>query len=109
MSVIGIGIYRYQSNFTPNNGQKLGSYSQLDPVECTDEGGGGKEISGEWGGNEPPVLDAAELIFNFVASSFLAILPQLRKAALILDLLAHFLAVVSLVGGDGQWRSGSIG
>jgi len=26
-----------------------------------------------------------------------------RKSALILDLLAHFLAVVSLVGGDGEW------
>jgi len=30
------------------------------------------------------------------------------QSALILDLLAHFLAVVSLVGGDGQWRPGSV-
>jgi len=31
-----------------------------------------------------------------------------RQSALILDLLAHFLAVVGLVGGDGQWRPGSV-
>jgi len=30
------------------------------------------------------------------------------QSTLILDLLAHFVAVVSLVGSDGQWRSGSV-
>jgi hypothetical protein len=31
-----------------------------------------------------------------------------RQGTFILDLLPHFLAVVGLVGGDGQWRSGRI-
>ncbi len=31
-----------------------------------------------------------------------------RQSAFILDLLAHFRAVVGLVGGDGQWRSGRV-
>ena len=67
----------------------------------------------------PPVLDAAKVIFDFVASSVKAlgaigILGRVvaagddRQGAIILDLLAHFLAVISLVGGDGQWRSRSI-
>ncbi len=30
------------------------------------------------------------------------------QSPLILDLLAHFVAVVSFVGGNGQWRSGSV-
>jgi len=67
----------------------------------------------------PPVLDAAKVIFDFMASSVKALgaigfLVRVvaagddRQGAFIFDLLAHFLAVVSLVGCDGQWRSGSV-
>ena len=31
-----------------------------------------------------------------------------RQSAFILDLLAYFLAVVGLIGGNGQWRSGRV-
>ncbi len=59
-----------------------------------------------------PVFDAAEVIFDFVASpvealgtiGFLggvAAAGDDRQSALILDLLTHFLAIVGLVGGDG--------
>jgi hypothetical protein len=96
--------------------------SQLDPIECPDEGCGGKKVSGEFivaRGNAPPVFDAAEVVFDFVAPSIkpagaigfpggVAAAGNDRQSTLILDLLAHFLAVVSLVGGDGQWWSGSI-
>src|SRR6202795_1203247 len=96
--------------------------SQLDPVECTDEGCGGKEVSGEFvvaRGDPPPVFDTAKVVFDFVSSSVKALgtigfLGGIAAAGddwqstLILDLLAHILAVVSLVGGDGQWRPGSV-
>jgi hypothetical protein len=91
-------------------------------MECPDEGCGGKEVLGEFivaRGDTPPVLDAAKVIFDFMASSVKALgaigfLVRVvaagddRQGAFIFDLLAHFLAVVSLVGRDGQRRSGSV-
>ena len=93
-----------------------------DPVEYSDEGCGCKEVSGEFvvaGGYAPPILDAAEVVFDFVAPSVkafgtigflggIAAAWNDRQGAFILDLLTHFLAVVSLVGGDGEWRSGRV-
>ena len=41
--------------------------SQFDPVECADEGGGGKEVSGEFvvaGGDALPILDATEVVLD---------------------------------------------
>ncbi len=46
--------------------------SQFDPVECRDEGCGGKEVSGEFviaRGDPAPIFDAAEVVFDFVAST----------------------------------------
>jgi hypothetical protein len=46
--------------------------SQLDPIENTDEGCGGEEVSGEFivaRRDASPVLDATEVVFDFVASS----------------------------------------
>jgi hypothetical protein len=39
--------------------------SQLDPIECTDEGCGGKEVPGEFvvtRSDAPPVFDTAEVV-----------------------------------------------
>ena len=91
--------------------------SQLDPIECADEGCGGNEISGEFvvaGGDAPPILDAAKVVFDFVAPSVeafgaisflvsIAAARDDRQGAFILDLLSDFLAVVSLIGSDGEW------
>ena len=82
----------------------------------------GEEISCEFvvsRGDAPPVLDTAEVIFDFVAPSVkalgtigflggIAAARDDRQGAFILDLLPHFLAVVGLVGGNGQWRSGRV-
>jgi hypothetical protein len=46
--------------------------SQLDPIECADEGCGGKEVSVEFviaRGDPLPVFDAAKVVFDFVPSS----------------------------------------
>ena len=89
--------------------------SQLDPIECTNEGRGGKEVSGEFvvtRGDASPIFDAAEVVFDFVSSSVKALgtigflggvaaARDDRQGAFIFDLLAHFLAVVGLVGGNG--------
>lgn len=91
-------------------------------MKCPDEGGGCKEVAGELviaGGDAAPVLDAAEVVFDFVASpveafgtiSFcrgIASAGNDRQGAFILDLLADLLAVVGLVSGNGQRRLGSV-
>ena len=85
-----------------------------------DEGRGSKEVSCEFvvaRGDAPPVFNAAEVVFDLVASlvkalgtiGFLrgiAAARNDRQGAFILDLLAHLLAVVGLVGGNGEWRLG---
>ena len=104
----------------------MNSYARVwthnDPIECADEGCGGKEVSGELvvtRGDAAPVFDAAEVIFDFVASSIKALgtigfpggvaaAGDDRQSTLVLDLLAHFLTVVSLVGGDGEWWPGRV-
>jgi hypothetical protein len=46
--------------------------TQLDPIECADEGRGGKEISSEFvvaGGDAPPILDTTEEVFDFCAAA----------------------------------------
>ena len=82
----------------------------------------GKEVSSEFvvpGGDAAPVLDAAEVIFDLVALPIealgtigfpggVAAAGNDRQSAFVLDLLTHFLAVVSLVGGDGERRSGRV-
>ena len=96
--------------------------SQLDPVECSDEGRCGKVVSGEFivtGGDAPPVFDAAEVVLDFVPPSIeplgtvgllggVATARDDRQCAFILDLLPDFLAVVGFVGGNGEWRLESI-
>ena len=91
-------------------------------MECPYQGCGGKEVSGEFvvaRGDTTPVFDAAEVVFDFVPPSIeplgaISLLDSVAatgddgQSAFILDLLAHFLAVVGLVGGNGQRRSGSI-
>jgi hypothetical protein len=95
---------------------------EADPIECPDEGGGGKEVAGEFivaRCDAPPVLDAAEIVFDPVASTvealgtvgFLGCIAAAgddRQGAFVLDLVAHFLAIVSLIGGDGERRSGRV-
>jgi hypothetical protein len=60
-----------------------------------------------------------KVVFDFMSSSIKAFgtigflggivaTGDNRQGAFILDLLTDFLAVVSLVGGDGQWRSGRV-
>ena len=47
----------------------LGLDSYLDPIERADELGGGKEVAGEFvitRGDAPPILDAAEEIFDLM-------------------------------------------
>ena len=44
--------------------------SQFDPIECTDELGGGKIIASEFvvaGGDTSPILNAAEEVFDFMS------------------------------------------
>ena len=96
--------------------------SQLDPIECTDQDCGSKEVSGEFvvaRGDASPIFDAAEVVFDFVPPSIetlgtvgllggVAATGDDGQSAFILDLLAHFLAVVGLVGGYCEWRSGSV-
>ena len=91
-------------------------------MECTDQDCGGNEVSGEFvvaRGDAAPIFDAAEVVFDFVPPSIetlgtvgllggVAATGDDWQSAFILDLLAHFLAVVGLVGCDGQWRSGSV-
>ena len=86
------------------------------------QGRGGKEVSGEFvvaRGDAAPVLDAAEVVFDLVAPPIkalgtigflggIAAARDDRQGAFILDLLADLLAVVGLVGRDGEWRLGSI-
>ena len=83
---------------------------------------GGKEIAGELivaRGDASPILDAAEEILDFVPLSVktlgtigflggVATAGDDRQGPFILDLLAHFLAVVSLVRGNGERRFGSV-
>ena len=68
-------------------------------------------------GDAPPILDAAEEIFDFVPPSVkapgtigflsgVAAVGDDRHSPFIPDLLAHFCAVVSLVRGNSQRRSG---
>src|SRR6266850_5189939 len=99
-----------------SKGTYLGLDSQFDPVECADEGRGGKEVSGKFvvpGGDASPILDAAEVVFDLVAApidvlgaiGFLGGVGAVGddgQGAFSLDLLTHLLAVVSLVGGDGE-------
>ena len=70
-------------------------------------------------GDAAPVLDTAEIVFDFVASSIkalgaiglhggIAAARNDRQSAFVLALLPHFLAVGGLAGRDGQWRSRSI-
>ena len=82
----------------------------------------GEEVSGEFvvaRGDAALVFDAAEVVFDFVPPSIealgtigllggVAATGDDGQSAFILDLLTHLLAVVGLVGGNGQWRSGSI-
>ena len=91
-------------------------------MECPDESGGGKKIPGKFvvaRGDAPPVFDAAEVVFNFVASpvkalgtiGFLRGIAAARddwQSAFIFDLLPDPLAVVGLVSRNGEWRLGSI-
>jgi len=93
--------------------------SQFDPVMCRDERGGGQEVASELvvaGGDAPPILDAAEEVFDFVPSAIKALgaigfpgggaaVRYNRQGAFVPDLLAHFFAVVGFVGCDSQWRS----
>ena len=83
---------------------------------------GGKEVSRELvesGCDASPVLDATEIVFDFVpaaveafgAVSFLAGIAPARndgQSAVVLDRLADFLAVVGLVPGDSERRSWGI-
>ena len=96
--------------------------SQLDPIERTDQDCGSKEVSGEFvvaRGDAAPIFDAAEVVLDFVPPSIetlgtvgllggVAATGDDRQSAFIFVLLAHFLAVVGLVGGYCEWRSGSV-
>src|SRR5476651_1553893 len=76
-------------------------------------------VAGEFvvsGRDAPPVLDAAEVILDLVPSAVnslgtigfsdgVAAAGDDRQSPFILDLLAYPLAVVSLVGGDGERRA----
>jgi hypothetical protein len=91
------------------------------PARCQRRSGG-KEVSGQLvvaRGDAPPVFDAAEVVFDLVASSLkalgtigfsggIAAARDDRQCAFILDLLTYLLAVVGLVGRNGQWRLGSV-
>ena len=75
----GIKVIKLAKEGIPNSPNprhaSVGLDSQLDPVECADEGCGGKEVAGEFviaGSDAPPVFDAAEVIFDFVAASIKA-------------------------------------
>ena len=90
--------------------------------ECADKGCGGQEVPGELvvsGGDAAPVLDATEVVLDLMASSVdalwaigvpggVAAAGNDGQGAFVGDLLAHFFAVVGLVGGDGQRRPGSV-
>lgn len=92
--------------------------SQLDPDERADDCGGGEVVPGEFvvtGGDAPPILDATEVVLDLMpppvnplgAIGFLgggAAAGDDRQSPFILDLLAHLLAVVGLVGGNGERR-----
>jgi hypothetical protein len=55
-------------NFSPLQGLD----SRFDPIECADEGCGGKEVSSELvvaGGDAGPIFDAAEVVFDLVPAS----------------------------------------
>lgn len=92
--------------------------SQFDPDERADDGSCGKVVSGEFvvtGGDAPPIFDAAEVVLDLVptpvnplgAIGFLCGVASARndwQSPFILDLLAHFLAIVGLVSGDSERR-----
>jgi len=91
-------------------------------IQCADERGGGKVIASELvvaGGDTPPILDAAEEVFDFVPAAINALgtigfleggvaARDDRQGTFVLDLLAHFFAVVGLVCRDSQRRSGRV-
>src|SRR5262245_3193185 len=93
--------------------------SQLDPIECADEGRGGKEISSQFvvaGGDAPPILDTTEEVFDLVPLPIetlrtiglfdrVAAVRDDRQSPFVLDLLTRCLTVVGLVGGDDERRS----
>src|SRR5262245_60254472 len=93
--------------------------SQLDPIECADEGCGSKEISSEFvvaGGDAPPILDTTEEVFDFVPLPIetlrtiglfdrVATVRDDRQSPFVLDLLTRCLTVVGLVGGHDERRS----
>jgi hypothetical protein len=70
-------------------------------------------------GDAPPILNATEVVLDGVAP-FVKTLEVIRllcgivsarnnrQGAFVLNLLPHFLAVVGLVGRDGEWRIGSV-
>ena len=84
--------------------------------------GCGKEVPGELveaSGDASPILDPAEVVFDFVAAaidsfwaagllSSIASVGDDGQRALVFDVLTDFLAVVSLVSADGEWRLGGV-
>lgn len=82
----------------------------------------GEEVSSELvvaGCDAPPILDAAEVVLDLVAppvnalgtTGFLAGRASAGndgQSAFILDLLTDLLAVISLVGGNGERRPGRV-
>jgi hypothetical protein len=102
--------------------RRPGSRLTVDPVECSGEGSGGKEVSGEFvvaRGDAAPVFDPTEVVFDFVPPSIetlgtvgplggVAATGDDGQGAFILDLLADFRAVVGFVGRNGQWWLGSV-
>ncbi len=96
--------------------------SQRDPIECANEGGGSEEVSSEFvvaRGDAAPILDAAEVVFDLVPVSidalgtigFLGGIAAARddgQGTFVQDLLTHLLAVISLVGRDGERRLGCV-
>ena len=71
------------------------------------------------GGDAPPIFDATEVVLDFVTSPVkalgavrllggIAAARNNRQRAFILDLLAHFYAVVGLVGRNSEWWLGRV-
>ena len=100
----------------------MGLDSQLDPIECADDGYGSKEVPGELveaSCDPAPIFDAAEVVLDLMSAPVdalwaIGLLGSVAAAgddghrAFVGDLLPHFDAVVGLVGGDHQRRSGRI-
>jgi len=82
----------------------------------------GKEVSGELvvsGRKAPAILDAAEIVLDLVPASVdalgtigffggVAAAGDNRHGAFVGDLATNFVAVIGLVGGDGQRRPGGV-